>query len=53
MLGFIGIVVYEFVNGFSEVCDVKMCVGVLFEYLINVFKYNLMWSVDGLINEYC
>lgn len=30
-----------------------MCVGVLLQYFINEFKYNLIWSVDGLVNEYC
>jgi hypothetical protein len=51
--GFIGIAAHELVNGFSEVRDVKMRVGALPEYPTNALKYNLTWSVDGLINEYC
>ena len=51
--GFIGIAAHELVNGFTEVRDVKMRVGALPEYPTNALKYNLTWSVDGLINEYC
>ncbi|WP_175956124.1 saccharopine dehydrogenase C-terminal domain-containing protein [Burkholderia sp. BCC0405] len=51
--GFIGLAAHELVNGFSEVRDVKMRVGALPEYPTNALKYNLTWSVDGLINEYC
>ncbi|CAH2800646.1 MAG: Saccharopine dehydrogenase and related proteins [uncultured Paraburkholderia sp.] len=51
--GFIGIAAHELVNRFSEIRDVKMRVGALPEFPTNVLKYNLTWSVDGLINEYC
>ena len=33
--------------------DVKMRVGALPAFPTNALKYNLTWSVDGLINEYC
>ncbi|MBV8261342.1 MAG: saccharopine dehydrogenase NADP-binding domain-containing protein [Paraburkholderia sp.] len=51
--GFVGIAAHELVNGFSAVCDVKLRVGALPQYPTNALKYNLTWSVDGLINEYC
>jgi saccharopine dehydrogenase-like NADP-dependent oxidoreductase len=51
--GFVGIAAHEFVNRFSEVRDVKMRVGALPQFPTNALKYNLTWSVDGLINEYC
>ncbi len=51
--GFIGISAHELANRFSEVREVKMRVGALPEFPTNALKYNLTWSVDGLINEYC
>jgi saccharopine dehydrogenase-like NADP-dependent oxidoreductase len=51
--GFVGIAAHELVNRFSEVRDVKMRVGALPQFPTNALKYNLTWSVDGLINEYC
>ncbi len=51
--GFIGIAAHELANRFSEIRDVKMRVGALPQFPTNALKYNLTWSVDGLINEYC
>ncbi len=51
--GFIGIAAHELVKRFSRVRDVKMRVGALPEFPTNELKYNLTWSVDGLVNEYC
>ena len=51
--GFIGIAAHELANRFTEIRDVKMRVGALPEFPTNALKYNLTWSVDGLINEYC
>lgn len=51
--GFIGIAAHELANRFSEVREVKMRVGALPQFPTNALKYNLTWSVDGLINEYC
>ena len=51
--GFIGIAAHELANRFSELREVKMRVGALPEFPTNALKYNLTWSVDGLINEYC
>jgi saccharopine dehydrogenase-like NADP-dependent oxidoreductase len=51
--GFVGMAAHELVDRFSEVRDVKMRVGALPQFPTNALKYNLTWSVDGLINEYC
>ncbi len=51
--GFIGIVAHHLAGQFDEVHDVKMRVGALPAFPTNALKYNLTWSVDGLINEYC
>lgn len=51
--GFIGIAAHHLAAGFEEVHEIKMRVGALPQYPTNELKYNLTWSVDGLINEYC
>jgi saccharopine dehydrogenase-like NADP-dependent oxidoreductase len=51
--GFIGIVAHHLAQGFDTLHEVKMRVGALPAFPTNSLKYNLTWSVDGLINEYC
>lgn len=51
--GFIGIVAHHLARQFDEVRDVQMRVGALPAFPTNQLKYNLTWSVDGLVNEYC
>ncbi|MBK9136489.1 MAG: saccharopine dehydrogenase NADP-binding domain-containing protein [Betaproteobacteria bacterium] len=51
--GFIGIVAHHLAQGFETLHDVQMRVGALPAFPTNSLKYNLTWSVDGLINEYC
>nr|WP_295078457.1 saccharopine dehydrogenase NADP-binding domain-containing protein [uncultured Roseateles sp.] len=51
--GFIGIVAHHLAKSFDTLQDVKMRVGALPAFPTNALKYNLTWSVDGLINEYC
>lgn len=51
--GFIGIVAHHLAQGFDALHEVKMRVGALPAFPTNSLKYNLTWSVDGLINEYC
>lgn len=51
--GFIGIVAHHLSQKFSRLREVKMRVGALPAFPTNTLKYNLTWSVDGLINEYC
>jgi saccharopine dehydrogenase-like NADP-dependent oxidoreductase len=51
--GFIGIVAHHLAQGFDTLNEIKMRVGALPAFPTNALKYNLTWSVDGLINEYC
>jgi len=51
--GFISIVANDLANRFEKLRDVQMRVGALPVYPTNALKYNLTWSTDGLINEYC
>jgi saccharopine dehydrogenase-like NADP-dependent oxidoreductase len=51
--GFIGIVAHHLAQSFDSLLEVKMRVGALPAFPTNSLKYNLTWSVDGLINEYC
>jgi len=51
--GFVGIVANHMSQSFDSLHDVKMRVGALPEFPTNSLKYNLTWSVDGLVNEYC
>ena len=51
--GFITIAACELAKKFDELRNVHMRVGALPKYPCNALKYNLTWSTDGLINEYC
>ncbi|RWA51610.1 saccharopine dehydrogenase, partial [Cupriavidus sp. UYMSc13B] len=55
--GFIGVVGHDlaqrFLRGGGELLDLQMRVGALPRYPSNALKYNLTWSTEGLINEYC
>ena len=51
--GFISIVAYDLAKKFETLREVQMRVGALPVYPTNALKYNLTWSTDGLINEYC
>jgi len=51
--GFISIVANDLAKRFDKLRDVNMRVGALPTYPTNALKYNLTWSTDGLINEYC
>lgn len=51
--GFISIVAYDLAKKFDNLHNVHMRVGALPKYPSNALKYNLTWSTDGLINEYC
>ncbi|GHF19604.1 saccharopine dehydrogenase [Kordiimonas sediminis] len=51
--GFITIAAYELVKKFDELKDVHLRVGALPEFPSNALKYNLTWSTDGMINEFC
>lgn len=51
--GFISIAAFDLTKRFDELADVRMGVGALPAYPTNALSYNLTWSTDGLINEYC
>lgn len=51
--GFISIVAQHLAESFDELDAVRMRVGALPQYPTDALKYNLTWSTDGLINEYC
>jgi saccharopine dehydrogenase-like NADP-dependent oxidoreductase len=51
--GFVGIIAMHLTQWFDKLDSVHMRVGALPQFPTNQFKYNLTWSTDGLINEYC
>lgn len=50
--GFVSMVAMALTERFDEVRDVHLRVGALPQFPNNALKYNLTWSIDGLINEY-
>jgi saccharopine dehydrogenase-like NADP-dependent oxidoreductase len=51
--GFISIAANDLIKWFERVETVHMRVGALPQFPTGELKYNLTWSTDGLINEYC
>jgi len=51
--GFISIVANDLVREFDAVEMLRLRVGALPLYPSNGLAYNLTWSTDGVINEYC
>jgi saccharopine dehydrogenase-like NADP-dependent oxidoreductase len=51
--GFICVLGADMAARFDTVKAIKMRVGALPLYPTNVLRYNVTWSIDGLINEYC
>ncbi|MEX2316528.1 MAG: saccharopine dehydrogenase C-terminal domain-containing protein [Pirellulales bacterium] len=51
--GFISIVANHLIQEFDRLDTVCMRVGALPQFPTGSLKYNLTWSTDGLINEYC
>ena len=51
--GFISIVAADLASRFESLDEVRLRVGALPEYPSNALGYNLTWSTDGVINEYC
>jgi saccharopine dehydrogenase-like NADP-dependent oxidoreductase len=51
--GFVGIAANHLASKFETVDSLFLRVGALPEFPTNSLKYNLTWSTDGLINEYC
>lgn len=51
--GFISIVAADLARKFDSLDSVRMRVGALPAYPSNALNYNLTWSTEGVINEYC
>lgn len=51
--GFISIAGMHLVRGMSEIQELNLRVGALPRFPTNALRYNLTWSTDGLVNEYC
>jgi saccharopine dehydrogenase-like NADP-dependent oxidoreductase len=51
--GFVSIVAADLARTFDQLHDVRLRVGALPRYPSNALNYNLTWSTDGVINEYC
>jgi len=51
--GFISIVAADLAREFDSLDSVRMRVGALPAYPSNALNYNLTWSTEGVINEYC
>jgi saccharopine dehydrogenase-like NADP-dependent oxidoreductase len=51
--GFVSIAAWHLTSNFETLETVQMRVGALPQFPTNDLKYNLTWSTDGLINEYC
>jgi len=51
--GFIAILGHDLAGRFERLHTLQLRVGALPEYPANALGYNLTWSPEGLINEYC
>src|SRR5207248_1593039 len=51
--GFIAILANSLAEKLDAIDSVAMRVGALPQFPSNALQYNLTWSTDGLINEYC
>jgi saccharopine dehydrogenase-like NADP-dependent oxidoreductase len=51
--GFVSIAAHALAQQVERIDTVHMRVGALPQFPTNALKYNLTWSTDGLINEYC
>ncbi len=51
--GFIGVLARAMSRRFDRLDKIKMRVGALPRFPHNHVKYNLTWSTEGVINEYC
>jgi saccharopine dehydrogenase-like NADP-dependent oxidoreductase len=51
--GLVSIVAFDMAKRFELLDSVRLRVGALPQYPSNALNYNLTWSTDGVINEYC
>lgn len=51
--GYVSIAAHALAARFDRLRELQLRVGALPRFPTNAFKYNLNWSTEGLINEYC
>lgn len=51
--GFISIIAQHLADRFDQLDSLRLRTGALPQYPANALNYNLTWSTDGVINEYC
>lgn len=51
--GFVSIAGHHLAKSFEKIDELRLRVGALAQFPTGALKYNLTWSTDGLINEYC
>ncbi len=51
--GFVSIVGYDLAQRFDKLDMLRLKVGALPQFPSNSLAYNLTWSTEGVINEYC
>lgn len=51
--GFISIAAADLARDYEAIDSLRLRVGALPQYPSNALSYNLTWSTDGVINEYC
>ncbi len=51
--GIVSILAADMARSFEELDTVKLKVGALPRYPSNTLSYNLTWSPEGVVNEYC
>ncbi|MCY3623228.1 MAG: saccharopine dehydrogenase NADP-binding domain-containing protein [Gammaproteobacteria bacterium] len=51
--GFVSILAADIAREFDDLDTVKLKVGALPRYPCNALSYNLTWSPEGVVNEYC
>lgn len=51
--GYVAIAANDLARGFEQVHRLTLRVGALPQFPTNSLKYNITWSADGVVNEYC
>lgn len=51
--GFVGILANSMARQFDRLDTLSLRVGALPQFTSNALMYNLTWSTEGLVNEYC
>jgi len=51
--GYIAIAAHEVAKSFDKIHSLTLRVGALPQFPTNQLKYNVTWSTEGVINEYC